>query len=252
VVDARRPRFLTAPDPRADEWALLSAVAGRHGDHALRVRHADGSELEVSLPPGSDEGPAIAWNRLTPTIGRIAIHSFGDPGPVARFDQALAELSDVRGLVLDLRSNSGGDTAVALPMIGRLLSERVQYAWMATRHGDGLGERWPEYVDPRGETVTVPVVVVVDRFTVSMGEGFAMALQETGRAKIVGTPMGGLGAAIGRVTLRKSKISAQISTEPIWAADGTPRDDLVPDVVVDPTLAGDPFLAAAVAALPAG
>jgi carboxyl-terminal processing protease len=56
-----------------------------------------------------------------------------------------------------------------------------------------------------------------------------------GRARIVGTRMAGLGAAVGREELGRSKISFQISTEPVYAPDGTPRWELVPDVTVDPT-----------------
>lgn len=250
VTDQRRPRFLRTPDPAADAWALLTAVAGRHGDHTLQVLHANGETADLALSTSADP-PGLAWDQLTPTVGRIEIHSFGDHDLVAQFDAALEALVVADGLVIDLRSNSGGSTTVALPMIGRLLDQRAQYAWMTRRKGDAMSEPWPEFVNPRGRTVDVPVVVVVDRFTVSMGEGFAMAIQDTGRGRIVGTQMGGLEAGIVRVKLRNTGISAQISAEPVSAVDHTPRSDLVPDVVVDPTVptSGDPFLAAALATL---
>jgi carboxyl-terminal processing protease len=99
------------------------------------------------------------------------------------------------------------------------------------------------------------VVVVVDRFSASMAEGFAMALSGLGRARIVGTRMAKLGAAVGRIELPYSKIAVQISTEPVYAVDGTPRWEMGPDVVVNPLRGADgndPFIAAAIEELERG
>ena len=42
LYESRRPRFLTRADPAADEWALASAVAGRHDSrYELLIRRAD-------------------------------------------------------------------------------------------------------------------------------------------------------------------------------------------------------------------
>ena len=120
---------------------------------------------------------------------------------------------------------------------------------MTSRDGPGLGPRRPEFVDARGPwTYSAPVVVLVDRFSVSMAEGFAMALSGLGRARIVGTRMARLGAAVGRIEL-------PYSTEPVYAIDGTPRWELEPDVVVNPrggADGNDPFIEAAIEELERG
>ena len=96
--------------------------------------------------------------------------------------------------------DGGGDTAIAVPILGRFLREKRQYAWMARRDGDRLGRRWAEFVEPRGPwTYEAKVVVAVDRFSVSMAEGFAMAMDGMKRGTVVGTRMAGLGAAIDQV-----------------------------------------------------
>ena len=57
-----------------------------------------------------------------------------------------------------------------------------------------------------------------------------MALSGLGRARIVGTRMAGLGAAVGRIEPH-SKIAVQISPRsPSMRIDGTPRWELEPDV----------------------
>jgi carboxyl-terminal processing protease len=257
LYESRRPRFLTRADPAADEWALASAVAGRHNSrYELLIRRA-GRE-SVLTPSGTT--PArddVEWKRVGRDIGLIAISTFAaDRDVVPAFDRALEALRNTRGLIVDVRSNAGGDTTIARPIIGRLLTARRQYAWMANRDGPGLGPRRPEFVDARGPwTYSAAVVVLVDRFSVSMAEGFAMALSGLGRARIVGTRMAGLGAAVGRIELPYSRIPVQISTEPVYALDGTPRWELDPDVVVNPlgrADGNDPFIAAAIEELERG
>jgi hypothetical protein len=79
--------------------------------------------------------------------------------------------------------------------------------------GCRLGPRWAEFVEPRGPwTYEAKVVVAVDRFSVSMAKGFAMAMDGMKRGTVVGTRMAGLGAAIDRVELPGAGITAQIST----------------------------------------
>jgi carboxyl-terminal processing protease len=251
-VAQRRPRFLRKPDPLAEEWALASAAAGRHNQADKWLVRRDGKEALLEPPAAVQDPELVEWSLSDDDIGRIAISSFADPRAVELFDRALEALRGTRGLVIDLRSNRGGDTAVARPMLGRLIAERRQYAWMARREGSGLGPRWPEFVEPRGPwTYSAPVVVVVDRFSVSMAEGFAMALRSMNRGTLVGTEMARLGAAVGRTVLPHSGISVQISTEPVYAVDGTPRWELEPDVRVDPLAEspGDPFERAALSVL---
>ena len=251
LYESRRPRFLTRADPVADEWALASAVAGRHNSrYEVRIRRA-GRE-SVLTPSGT--APArddVEWKRVGSDVGLIAISTFApNRGVVPAFDRALEALRNTRGLIVDVRSNAGGDTVIARPIIGRFITARTQYAWMTSRDGPGLGPRRPEFVDARGPwTYSAPVVVLVDRFSVSMAEGFAMALSGLGRARIVGTRMARLGAAVGRIELPYSRIAVQISTEPVYAIDGTPRWELEPDIVINPqgrANRNDPFIAAAI------
>ncbi len=257
LFESRRPRFLSRADPAADEWALESAVAGRHDTRYELLIRRDGRESVLKPGQAAPARGDVEWKRVGTDIGLIAISTFApNRGVVDAFDRALHALRSTRGLIVDVRSNAGGDTAIARPIIGRLITARRQYAWMTSRDGPGLGPRRPEFVDARGPwTYSAPVVVVVDRFSVSMAEGFAMALSGLGRARIVGTRMARLGAAVGRIELPHSKVTVQISTEPVYALDGTPRWELEPDVVVNPQReadGNDPFVAAAIEALERG
>lgn len=234
---AHRPTCLRHSDPAAEDFAWGAAVAGLRGqDRKLRVRSVDGTERDVVLgkpPHGPDD--AVASRRLEGGFGYIRIPSFADAAAVKQFDDALAALRDARGLLIDVRANGGGDTAVAKPIMGRFIAERRPYAKMRRRQGRGLSAFWTEWVEPRGPfTYTAPVLVLADRWSASMAEGFPMGLRGIGRARVVGTPMTGLGAAVFPLRLDRTGVSAQYSAEPVYDVGGEPRWLMRPDVEVAP------------------
>jgi carboxyl-terminal processing protease len=254
AIAARLPRFLSAPDHPAAQWALLSALSGRHDrPRELEIRSATKGTRDVNIPISSDDSVARAAVsfRAIGDVAYISITTFGDVAVVAQFDRALESAKYAKALIVDVRNNDGGDTAVMRPIAGRFLTRRMQYAWMARRSGAGLGARWPEYIDPRGPwTYSGRLVILVDRWTQSVAEGFAMAMSETRNAIVVGTPMAGLGAAIAKIHLPQNDVDAQISAEPVYAIDGAPRSSFKPVILVNLTTATgeDPILAAGLTA----
>jgi carboxyl-terminal processing protease len=257
IAEAARaalPRCLSRPDPAADLWALQSAVAGHRGqDRTLEVIEPGGRRRKQLIGKPTTPGPAkpVTWRRLDAGFGYIRISTFGDSAAVPEFDQALVELKDAPGLILDLRSNGGGDTAIGKPMMGRFIAEPKVYATMRRREGAGLSEPWAERVEPRGPfTWTRPVVVLIDHWSASMAEGFPMGMRAICGAKLVGTPMQGLGAAVFALRLDRTGIQAQYSGEPVYTPSGEPRWRLRPDVEVRSVRAdGSDILEAGVATL---
>jgi carboxyl-terminal processing protease len=257
AVQRRMPKVLRKPDPLAERWALLSVLAGKHDDQRVLSTRAPGDDraVERQLDAGratAEQGDQFEAHWLRPGLAYMRFSSFSDSELVGQFDRSLEDFRTARTLILDVRDNSGGDTAISLPILGRLVGERQQYAWMAKRQGPGLGARWPEFIDPRGPwTFSGKVVVAVNHWSESLAEGVAMALSGIGRARVVGTPMAGLGAGVRRFHLPTSGLDVQYSTEPVYQLNGHSRSDFVPEVVVrmeDASESGvDPVLAAAIA-----
>ena len=242
AIAARRPHFLRSPNTAADEWALLAALSGRHDRvRVLGLRDANGATAPA---------PDLSSSKVN-GVPYIAIRSFADERVVDEFDRALAGVRDAPALIIDVRNDNGGDTAVMLPIAGRFLAARRLYAWIARRAGPHLGSRWPEYIDPHGPwRYGGKVIILVDRWSESVAEGFAMALHDARDATVVGTPMAGLGAAVIKNHLPQNDVDAQISAEPVYDATGNPRSDFKPDVLVDLATASgaDPILTAGLAA----
>lgn len=248
VVADRMPRCLTRPDAEADRYAINAAVAGHTAQpRRLRVRRSDGRIDNIALPLKRRSNVDVESRRLEGDLGYIRIGSFTNSEAVEAFDTALEELTATRGLIIDVRGNGGGDTAVARPIMGRFIAEPSPYAHMRRRHGRGLSQHWVEGVDPRGPFMyTHPVVVLVDHWSGSMAEGFPMGMRAINGARIVGTRMMGLGAAVFSIRLDRTGIGAQYSAEPIYDVSDQPRWRLAPDVETTP---GADILAAGIADL---
>ncbi|HEY0017180.1 MAG TPA: S41 family peptidase [Longimicrobium sp.] len=250
------PRTLSAPDPAANDFALRAALAGRH-DAPVRLELADenGVPATAEFQPGVYDRPEapLTAERLDGGIGYVRIHnSLGDTRLVAAWDSALAALRDTRGLVLDLRDTpGGGNTTVARGILGRLIAEERPYQrheLAAEERRHGIRRIWVEHAAPRGPfTYTRPVVVLVGRWTASMGEGLAIGLDGMRRAQIVGTPMARLQGALYDVVLPRTRFTVRIPAERLYHVDGTPREAWSPGIRPDPPRhpGDDPALAAA-------
>ncbi len=103
---------------------------------------------------------------------------------------ALAHLkrSDVRGLILDVRGNSGGLLQEAVKLSGLFIEKGPI---VLTRDAEGQ-QKVLRDKDPSIE-FNGPIVIMIDRFSASASEILAAALQDYGRAIIVGSTTHGKG-----------------------------------------------------------
>lgn len=237
VVRPLEPRFLPGPDPAARDWALQVALAGRRDRPGMRLTTRIGGELRELLVLASPPGPAsMLSHRIVGQVGYLRIHnSLGDPALVQAFDDALAGMAGVRALVIDLRDTpSGGTSSVARGIMGRLVPATLPYQrheLVSELRSTGIRRIWEEYVAPRGSPFLKPIVVLVGRWTGSMGEGLAIGLDATRGAPVLGQPMAHLLGANGETILPHSGIVVRVPTERLSHVDGTPREAFVPSLV---------------------
>ncbi len=251
ALEARRPLFLKGVEDEDLHWMLNSLVGGRHDQGlTLSLKTAAGDVKEFKVAPGDDGFPRLPETTLLPNgVGYIAFQDFGNEELIKRMDEALSRFPQARGWVLDLRYNTGGDTEVMLPILGRFFGKRTRFAQMRKRVGPSLGSPWDEFVPSRGKTFEGPLAVLVSPWTMSVAEGMTLAVQGTLRGVAVGTRMAGLGAAVKSIQLKHSGIRVQVSAEPVYDLFLRPRSDLRPKVTVNLATAtgADPILDAALA-----
>jgi carboxyl-terminal processing protease len=247
-LDAAIPDRLTLVidnnDPKAREWALLSLLTGR-ADEArhFTIRKASGQTQTVVLPlkRNFDRDPGLLTASVLPgDVGLIRFHnSLGDQKTVDAFDAGLDKLRSTRGLILDLRDvPSGGNSSVALGIMGRFVTQMLPYQHHRIPHYSqpDVERNWFELVAPRGPfTYKSPVVLLVDHWTGSMGEGMAIGLDAMHRAIVIGTPMAHLAGAVSDFRLPGTGIDVAFATEQLYHMNGTPRQDWVPPVLLEET-----------------
>ncbi|HEX9138428.1 MAG TPA: S41 family peptidase [Steroidobacteraceae bacterium] len=252
AVARAAPKTLAESDPEADNFALRTVLAGTHqGERVLSIRRLDNKVQEVRLAPYQVPRAEnlITWRWIKSGIGYIRIeNSLGDTDTVSAFDAALDSLNGANGLILDLRNTpSGGSTDVAEPILGRFINKSSPYQ-RVFEPGPGKSypkDSWLKTAIPRAPYVQAKLVVLVDHWTGSMGEGIAIGFDALRRAQIVGTAMAGLRGGTGEFTLPNSKISVHIPVERLYRVNGTPRETFMPSLLVDLVHArgDDPILA---------
>ena len=242
AMQKRLPAALGAPDSAADNWALRATLAGRHNAPVRVAVQAGKRRATFEFRPGlvkQSQAP-LAARILEGSVGYVRVHdSLGDTALIGAWDSALTVLRDTRSMVLDLRDTpGGGNTTVARAILGRLISEEQPYQrheLPAEERRHGVRRIWVEHAAPRGPfPYAKPVAVLVGRWTGSMGEGLTIGLDAMQRATVIGTPMAGLRGATYGTTLPHTRIEVRVPAERLYHVRGTPREEFVPGVRMQP------------------
>ncbi|NUQ34388.1 MAG: HEAT repeat domain-containing protein [Planctomycetaceae bacterium] len=144
----------------------------------------------VCLTHGDDAPPAasIVTERLPGGICYVLVHEF-TPGTPAEFLATLenARAEKVKGLLLDLRESVMGSVEAAVQVAGMLLEEGLLVTWSEGR-SETVGQRKEFHSTGKLHETALPLTVLVGAGTADSAEIVAAALQDYGRATIVGSP----------------------------------------------------------------
>jgi carboxyl-terminal processing protease len=148
-----------------------------------------------------DEQESFIYGKMN---GRDIGYIFFDyVGPnFAALNDFLEEYGDMNSFIIDLRHNKGGDFTYCFSEMGRLTAEKRYVFRSRTKNGEGRNEYtdWHEwYIEPAGEFIDKPIMVLTDRYTISAGERSVMAMMTLPNVTLVGdTTNGAHGTMIGR------------------------------------------------------
>jgi carboxyl-terminal processing protease len=199
-----------------------------------------GQTREVTLVRAQIAVQNVFWQQLPGTqIAHVRIVAFSK-GVTDDLRQTLDEIQQqgLAGIILDLRSNPGG-----------LLSEAVGTASQFLKSGnvllerDAQGEITPVAVQKGGLAPDLPLVVLIDPGTASAAEIVSGALQDAGRAELVGETTFGTGTVLNQFSL--SDGSALLLATEEWL---TPEGQLIwhqgiaPDIQVSLPQGTSPLL----------
>ena len=164
-------------------------------DRHLRVRvGAPGRPIG----PASPDGPSGVFGRTERLPGDVAyvdIVSFGFPAESVRDDasRVMSEVADAKALIIDLRSNGGGDPFTVALVASYLFGDKpVHINSLYFRPANRTDDFYTDpNVDGKKFGPDKPVFVLTSARTFSGAEEFAYDLQTQKRATIVGETTGG-------------------------------------------------------------
>lgn len=180
----------------AEGWSVITGVNKIRGRKGTTVeltieRIGESQPITVKIVRGTIETRSVHGRMLDETpYGVVKINTF-----TARSHEEMRTALDklikdgAKGVVIDLRQNPGGLLTSVVDIASDFLNDGL-----VTYEVDGRGNRqdWP--VRKGGRYQDIPVVVLVDAFSASGSEVLAGALQDYGRAVIIGTKTFGKGS----------------------------------------------------------
>lgn len=174
--------------------------------------------------------PSTEYKILDNNIAYIRLNAFSD----TTGDELRAELKELlaqnpKGLILDLRYNAGGYLDAAIQVGSEFLPDGV-----VAYEEYGNGSRETLSVSGDGIATQIPMVVLVNEWSASASELVAGALQDRGRAQLVGVTTYGKGTVQNWVALSGNEGAIRVTVARWLTPNGrnVTGTGLTPDVEV--------------------
>jgi len=210
------------------------AVHLMRGDPGTQVilgiyRESESREIEFKIVREIINVPSVEDKVLEqdPRIGYISLNQF-HARSAREMTQSVNRLAEknVKGLILDLRDNGGGDFEASIAIAGIFLDNKVVVS-VADARGNKTVDR-----SSKG-SIKIPLVVLVNNNSASASEILAGALRDNKRAVLVGEQTYGKGVVQTIYPLRNGG-ALKLTTQEYFTPNGTDinKIGIHPDYVV--------------------
>jgi carboxyl-terminal processing protease len=167
-----------------DQIARIRGEAGT--DVTLTIERDGGEPFDVTITRAEIQLQEVETRLIDGHIGFIALNGFSAPA-ADQFEAALSELlaDGADQIVFDLRDNPGGYIDAAQQIASQFVESGLIFSQESA--GDEVRD-WASTGDGVATDPDIPVVVLINNGSASASEIVAAALQEAGRATLVGEP----------------------------------------------------------------
>jgi len=215
-----------------DATELLRGEPGTTVDITL-MRENEPEPIDLTLTREIIAAVSVRQRVLEPGYGYLRISQFR-VSTGSELLKVLNELKEsagpLKGLVLDLRNNPGGVLQASVEVADAFLTEG-QIVYTEGRFADSDDNF---YATPDDPSEGVPLVVLINTGTASAAEIVAGALQDQGRAVIMGTRSFGKGSVQSVLPLNNER-ALKLTTSRYFTPSGRSiqAQGITPDIVVD-------------------
>ena len=185
----------------ADIQDFADSVGGQFV--AIRSSYLDTGSSESA---GGENGRRVSWGTINEEIGFLRVSRMedittnGDDSVDANVDaintimqRALTDLQDTRAMIIDVRSNPGGEDIIGLAIANYFTDETRLVASKSARNFAGMTDIVDAFISPASDTPYLnPVVVLVSSDTASAAEVFVLAMTALTNVTLVGENTNGI------------------------------------------------------------
>jgi carboxyl-terminal processing protease len=210
---------------------VVSKIKGEeHTYVTLTVLREDETEpIEITVERRKIESPTVNYEMYDDGVAYIQITEF-DLVTSDQFDEAYsqAKADGMKGLIIDLRSNPGGNLSTVCDIAREILPEGL-----IVYTEDKYGKREEYTCDGKNE-IQVPLVVLTNGYSASASEILAGAVKDYGIGKLVGTTTYGKGIVQRVINLSDgSAVKLTVSSYFTPAGNNIHKIGIEPDVEVE-------------------
>lgn len=178
----------------------VKLIRGKPGTTVtLEVQHTgDEAPVEITITRAAITVPAVTWRMLPGNVADIRLSQFSDSAKT-EVQRVLKEAKQqgAQKIILDLRNNPGGllDQAIGVT------SQFIPKGQAVLRTRDRNGKEDVKLSNEDNPETQLPMVVLINSGSASASEITTGALQDYGRATVIGLQTAGLGTVIVPVEL---------------------------------------------------
>ncbi|MCH2056745.1 MAG: S41 family peptidase [Thalassotalea sp.] len=184
------------------------------------------------------QAPVLSYKNIE-KVGYIRFNnSLGNSETVTAFKEAIENLVDTQALIVDLRNiPSGGNTSVAEPILGHFVKQKTAYQLYQLQENGVMfqeAQMQQAFAKPNTPFYSKPFVILVGRWTGSIGEGMMIGFDALGARAIIGAPVADLLGGIKSINLDESNSTLYLGFERLFHVNGTYREDFEANIAVIP------------------
>lgn len=210
-------------------WILNKILAGKYNEsRIITIKTTTGKTETIDIDKIKIRNDtSLVSYKIIDNIGIIRLNnSLGDRRTKAEFKNTLIKLKDTDGIILDLRNTiSGGNTNIGNAIAGHFTNKKVIF-----QKYKNTKQEFVDYIKPNKPQYNKPLVVLVGRFTASMGEGLASGLNGIGI--VIGTEMQKLAGATKSYNFSNFDYGYQASYIDVLNILNIPREKFVPKIKI--------------------
>ncbi len=181
-----------------DGWTIDEVVAHVRGPKGTSVvltirRPEHPAPMDITVERDTIDVPSVDWTMLNDDVAFIALSTFSHGSS----DEMLTAVQQAQAqgatrIIFDLRNNLGGFVHEAVAIAGLFLPQNS----VVLVEEDRSDNRIPTRTNTPPIAPDIPMVVLVNQFTASSAEIVSGALQDAGRAELVGVGTVGTGTVL--------------------------------------------------------